>query len=156
MRNPRGSGRRGRVAAWIVVAIAASAAFAALGGVGLAQNGIGHQQSQVGLQQFQYGKKVTVCHKGKKSIRISVRGWLGHKRHGDAMGTCEVSKRHGKHGKHRKKDKGARSDSAKTLTSGDDDSQGDASESDSDTKLGERGAKGKGESRGYGKGGNKN
>lgn len=105
MRNSKGSSRRGRIAAWVVVAALAVTAFASLGGVGLAQ-------SAIGLHQYQYGKKVTICHKGKKSVSISLRAWLAHKRHGDVAGTCFAWKKaHGKHwkkayGKHWKKKQG--------------------------------------------------
>ena len=159
MSNLRGSGRRGRIAAWVVVATVAVAAFASLGGVGLAQNAIG-------LHQYQYGKKVIVCHKGK-SIRVSTRSWLAHKRHGDILGTCKVWKKHGKHGKHWKarhwkkqwkKGRGDRSDDAKALKKGRDGSGAVVAVSDSDAGSGregksERGGKSedRGKSRGHGK-----
>ena len=60
-------------------------AFASLGGVGLAQG--------AGLAQYQYGKKLTICHKGKNTIRISTRAWPAHKRHGDTLGTCADAKK---------------------------------------------------------------
>ena len=77
--------RGGRVAAFVAVTVISLVAFAALGGVGLAQ-------SAVGLAQYQYGKKVTICHKGKNTIRISVRAWPAHKRHGDTEGSCVIAK----------------------------------------------------------------
>ena len=55
-------------------------AFAALGGVGAAQ-------SAIGAAQYQYGKKVTICHKGK-TISVSKSAWPAHQRHGDTLGTC--------------------------------------------------------------------
>lgn len=171
MRNSRGSSRRGRIAAWVVVAAVAVTAFASLGGVGLAQNAIG-------LHQYQYGKKVTVCHKGKQSIRISLRGWLAHKRHGDTVGMCKTWKKHGKHwkkkqhGRHWKKQqgehgkqghatrsqkgKGSGSNDAKTSESGNV-FKVVTSSSGSDTGKGNRGERGgKGEGRGHGKGGKGN
>lgn len=83
--------RRKRVMAVVTVAVVAVVAFASLGGAGLAQ-------SAVGLAQYQYGKKVTICHKGKNTIRISVRAWPTHKRHGDTQGSCiaGAKKKHGK------------------------------------------------------------
>ena len=56
-------------------------AFAALGGVGVAQ-------SAISAVQYQYAQKVTVCHKGKKSISISQNAVPAHQRHGDTLGTC--------------------------------------------------------------------
>ncbi|MCY7303442.1 MAG: hypothetical protein LH654_10530, partial [Thermoleophilia bacterium] len=77
-----GGKQRARLTGFVAVAFASFVMFAALGGVGLAQ-------TAVGLGQYQYGKKVTICHKGKRTIRISVRAWPAHKRHGDSVGTCE-------------------------------------------------------------------
>ena len=81
MTKSRGSNRRWRIASAVAVAVGAITAFASLGGAGLAQ-------SAIGLAQYQYGKKVTICHKGKTTIRISVRAWPAHKRHGDTEGRC--------------------------------------------------------------------
>jgi hypothetical protein len=85
--------RRKRITAVVAVAVVTLVAFASLGGVGLAQ-------SAVGLAQYQYGKKVTICHKGKNTIRISVRAWPAHKRHGDTQGACiaGAKKKQGKKG----------------------------------------------------------
>jgi hypothetical protein len=66
------------------VAALAAAAFAVFGGVGLAKSGPG----KANASQGQYGKKVQVCHKGKKTLKVSVNAWPAHKRHGDAAGTC--------------------------------------------------------------------
>lgn len=95
MTNSRGSHRRTRIASAVAVAVAAITAFASLGGAGLAQ-------SAIGLAQYQYGKKVTICHKGKKTIRVSVRALPAHKRHGDTEGPCvgTAGKKHEKQGEH--------------------------------------------------------
>src|SRR6478736_4823716 len=85
MKEMRGNRSRRGIALVAVVA-ASVVAFASLGGVGLAQ-------SAVGLAQYQYGKKVTICHKGKKTISISTRAWPAHKRHGDTVGTCAEAKK---------------------------------------------------------------
>ncbi len=90
-----GGKRRARITGFVAVACASSVAFAALGGVGLAQ-------TAVGLGQYQYGKKVTICHKGKRTIRISVRAWPAHKRHGDSVGTCEQAAKRAHAKKHAK------------------------------------------------------
>ena len=85
MKEMRGNLIRRGVA--LVAVIAASlVAFASLGGVGQAQ-------SSVGLAQSQYDKKVTICHKGKNTIRISISAWPAHKRHGDTLGTCAAAKK---------------------------------------------------------------
>ena len=34
------------------------------------------------------GKKVTICHKGKKSIRVKAKALPAHLRHGDSLGAC--------------------------------------------------------------------
>ena len=92
MQKSRGT-KSGRAAAVIAIAVASLVAFASFGGAGIAQ-------SAVGLAQYQYGKKVTICHKGKHTIRISVRAWPAHKRHGDTVGTCVTAAKHAKkHGK---------------------------------------------------------
>ena len=73
-----------RLAAAIAVAASMVMAFAALGGVGLAQTSGGPGAGQ-------YGKKVTICHKGK-TISISKSAWPAHERHGDTLGTCAAAK----------------------------------------------------------------
>lgn len=70
-----------RLAAAIAVAACMVLAFAALGGVGLAQTSGGPGEGQ-------YGKKVTVCHKGKKTLSIGKPALPAHLRHGDQAGTC--------------------------------------------------------------------
>ncbi len=77
MKNPRTSRR---IAAAATVAVCCVTAFAALGGVGLAQSA---------PSDGQYGKKVTICHKGKKTITVSKSAWPAHKRHGDTLGSCQ-------------------------------------------------------------------
>lgn len=93
MANWKREDRGARVLGAIAVAAIAAVAFASLGGASLAQ-------SAIGLAQNQYGKKVTICHKGKRTIRISVRAWPAHQRHGDVQGPCATVKRHGHHGEH--------------------------------------------------------
>ena len=63
------------------MAVCLLTALAALGGVGVAQSAISSAQGA-------YGKKVTVCHKGKKMISIAKSAWPAHQRHGDTLGTC--------------------------------------------------------------------
>ena len=83
MKEMRGNVSRG--AALAAVAAVSVVAFALLGGVGQAQS--------AGLAQSQYGEKVTICHKGKNTIKISARAWPAHQRHGDTLGTCAEAKK---------------------------------------------------------------
>ena len=73
-----------RAAAAAALAVGLLVAFAALGGVSAGQ-------SAISADQYQYGKKVTICHKGK-TITISRNAWPAHQRHGDVMGTCAAAK----------------------------------------------------------------
>ena len=59
--------------------------FAALGGVGVAS-------SAVNAAQGQYGKKTTICHKGKKTITVGNKAVPAHLKHGDVVGTCAAAK----------------------------------------------------------------
>jgi len=70
-----------RAAAAAALATSLLVAFAALGGVSAGQ-------SAISADQYQYGKKVTICHKGKKTISIAKAAWPAHQRHGDTLGTC--------------------------------------------------------------------
>ena len=84
-----------RIAAAAALVVCMVAAFAALGGVGQAQNAVSAAQSQ-------YGKKVTICHKGK-TIKVSRHAVRAHLRHGDTLGPCsKVKAKHKKHKKHHK------------------------------------------------------
>ena len=98
MEKSRGT-RSGRAVAVIAIAVASLVAFASFGGVGLARNA-------VGLAQYQYGEKVTICHKGKRTIRISVRAWPAHKRHGDTQGACATVVKQEKQNKRLKGERG--------------------------------------------------
>lgn len=139
----RRSNRRWRIASAVAVAVGAITAFASLGGAGLAQ-------SAIGLAQYQYGKKVTTCHKGKKTIRISVRAWPAHKRHGDTEGPC-VGTAEKKHPKHEKHAEPAKHDGAKEHGKAQGASEGAASGGRSDDGSGHGKGKGKGKGKGNGK-----
>jgi hypothetical protein len=76
---------RNRLATAFALATGVVALFVALGGVGVAQ-------SAVGAAQGQYGKKTTVCHKGKKTISIGNAAVAAHLRHGDVVGTCAAAR----------------------------------------------------------------
>ena len=81
MSNARDHTRGLRIASVAALVVVVMAVFGALGGIGLAQ-------SAIGLAQYQYGKKVTICHKGRVTLRISVHAWPAHERHGDILGPC--------------------------------------------------------------------
>jgi hypothetical protein len=68
-----------RIAAAAAMVVCMLVAVAALGGVGYAQSSSAEKA---------YGKKVTICHKGKKTISIAKAAWPAHQRHGDTLGTC--------------------------------------------------------------------
>ena len=82
MENPRRFTRKSpRVAVAAALATGMLTVFAALGGVGVAQ-------SAVSAVQYQYGKKVTICHKGK-TITVSKNAVPAHvRKHGDTLGPC--------------------------------------------------------------------
>ena len=74
-----------RITAAAVMAACVLTALAALGGVDRAQ-------SAINAAQGQYGKKVVVCHKGKKTIKVGKSAVRAHLRHGDTLGTCAAAK----------------------------------------------------------------
>jgi hypothetical protein len=84
-------GRRVGVAS--VVALCALAAFAVIGGTGLAGGLANPGKGQYGGQYGgQYQGKVTICHKGHVTIRVAMVAWLrAHERHGDTMGPCSAA-----------------------------------------------------------------
>lgn len=102
-----------RIAGAAALAVSMLTAFAALGGVGLAQNATSPGQHQYG--------KVAVCHKGK-TITISRNALPAHQRHGDAAAACASAAAHkGKdhkaraHGSHERADaKAAKAKAEKT------------------------------------------
>ncbi len=79
--NPK---KRSRIAGAAAMVVCLLAALAALGGVGAAQSAISSADKA-------YGKKVTICHKGKNTISIAKAAWPAHQRHGDTLGTCAAA-----------------------------------------------------------------
>ena len=71
-----------RTAIGAAVSIASVIAFASLVGLGLARSTVAPTPS---------GKKVTICHKGKHTITISIRAWPAHQRHGETLGACATA-----------------------------------------------------------------
>ena len=35
------------------------------------------------------GEKITICHKGKNTLTISIEAWPAHEAHGDTKGACQ-------------------------------------------------------------------
>lgn len=75
----------------VAIAVAALAAFAALGGTGLAGSLAKPSKAQYG-GQYNNAAKVWVCHRkgngGSVTIRVSINALPAHKRHGDTEGLC--------------------------------------------------------------------
>ena len=87
---------RTRFGLTFAVALAAIAAFAAMGGTGLASGLAKPAKKQYGPGQYQYRsastKKVTICHNEKLTLSISVNAMPAHIRlHGDTVGACATS-----------------------------------------------------------------
>jgi len=83
----RASARRAGIA--VVVALAAVLAFAAVGGTGLAGGLAKPGKAQYAPGQYKNSdKKVTICHKGKVTIRVSINALPAHTQHGDDPGMC--------------------------------------------------------------------
>ena len=80
-----------RVGIASLVAVCAVAAFAVIGGTGLAKDLANPGNAQYGAGG-QYHGKVTICHKGHVTIRVAMVAWLrAHERHGDSMGPCSAA-----------------------------------------------------------------
>ena len=87
--------RTSRITAAAVLATSLVAAFATLGGVGIAKGAIS-------AVQYQYGPKVTICHKGK-TVTIGKSAVPAHVRnHGDTIGSCSSEAAKAKKAKHAK------------------------------------------------------
>jgi hypothetical protein len=89
-----------RVAGTIALAIVLLVALGAIVGIGYAK----HSPSSA---QYQYRGKVTICHKGKHTIRVSVNALKAHQAHGDTLGPCPNGKqKHTKHASHHSESRG--------------------------------------------------
>jgi hypothetical protein len=78
-----------RVGVTSLVALCAVAAFAVIGGTGLAGGLANPGKGQYGGQ---YQGKVTICHKDHVTIRVAMVAWLrAHQHHGDTMGPCTAA-----------------------------------------------------------------
>jgi hypothetical protein len=76
MRRRRWGSLRTAMAA--LLAFSSLGVFAAFGGVGVG----------AALAEYEYGKKVTICHKGKNMIVVSGSTLESHLAHGDTLGPC--------------------------------------------------------------------
>jgi hypothetical protein len=70
------------------VAVLAIAAFAAIGGPGLAGSHATAADGKDAPGPEVSPGKATVCHKGKLTIRVSTRALPAHEAHGDTVGAC--------------------------------------------------------------------
>lgn len=86
--------RNRRVGVAAATTVTAVAIFGAVGGVGFAGGVASLHQYGPGPGQYQYAHKVTICHKGKHTIRVSESAWPAHQRHGDTSGPCAEARKH--------------------------------------------------------------
>ena len=82
---------RGRGVVGVVVALGALVTFAVFGGTGLAGSTAKPTKAQYATGQYQNANKVTLCHKAKVTIRVSVSALPAHEAHGDVVGTCAAA-----------------------------------------------------------------
>ena len=88
-----------RIAFIAVLAVVALVAVTALVGLGVASSG-----KSAAAAGYQYGKKVTICHKGR-TITVSVNAMRAHMAHGDKLGPCTATARSNGNGKGKGKGK---------------------------------------------------
>jgi hypothetical protein len=79
-----------RAALAVVLTVVLVLAVAALAGAspGKGKPGKPGKKDTPSIAQYQYGKKVTLCHKGKKTITVGAPAAKAHLRHGDKLGPC--------------------------------------------------------------------
>ena len=82
---------RGRTLLAATVALGALVTFAVFGGTGLAGSSAKPVKAQYGAGQYNNPNKVTICHKSKVTIRVSVNALPAHEAHGDDVGTCAAA-----------------------------------------------------------------
>jgi hypothetical protein len=106
--------RKRRIGIATAATVSAVAVFGAAGGTGMARGVMSVHQYGPGAGQYQYGHhKVTICHKGKRTIRISLRAWPAHQKHGDTMGPCANAAKHAKKAEHGKNEHGKKAEHGK-------------------------------------------
>ena len=79
---------RGRFGFALVVGLGAVVAFAMIGGTGLAGGLKKPAKAQYAPGQYKNAGKVTLCHKGKVTIRVGAPAVKAHTAHGDTVGAC--------------------------------------------------------------------
>ena len=73
------------------MALGALVTFAVFGGTGLAGSTAKPTKAQYATGQYQNANKVTLCHKAKVTIRVSLSALPAHEAHGDVVGTCAAA-----------------------------------------------------------------
>jgi hypothetical protein len=142
----KGRKLRGRTLLGLTVTLSALVAFAVFGGTGLAGSTAKAVKTQYGPGQYQNASKVTICHKGKVTIRVSVNALPAHEAHGDAVGTCAA-------GAAAAKERQAKAKAAKVKQS--QESSGESATTTGGSVKGNGNGKGQGASQGNGKGNGK-
>jgi hypothetical protein len=80
---------RAAVATALIVVLVLAVAALAGASPGKGKPGKPGKQAAPAAAQYQYGKtKVTLCHKGKKTITVGAPAVKAHLRHGDTLGPC--------------------------------------------------------------------
>lgn len=122
------------------------AAFAALGGVGVATGAIS-------AVQYQYGKKVTICHKGK-TIAVAKQAVAAHvRKHDDAIGSCAsvAAKKRAEKAKKAEAEKAKAERPEKAKAERSEHAKAESEKAGSEKSGQDRGAPGNGKGRGKGK-----
>ena len=137
------------------MALGALVTFAVFGGTGLAGSSAKPVKAQYGPGQYNNPNKVTICHKSKVTIRVSVNALPAHEAHGDDVGTCAASAAAAAKAKQAKvqaaKAKAAKAKQSQTATSG----ESAATTTTGGPAKGNGNGNGQGSSHGNGKGNGK-
>lgn len=96
----------GRILAGLIVTLGLLVPLAVFGAPALARTGASASQYEYSSSaQYQY--RITICHHTHSrkhpwhTIRVSVRAWPAHERHGDDMGACGTQQLSSKHHGHK-------------------------------------------------------
>ena len=137
------------------MALGALVTFAVFGGTGLAGSSAKPVKAQYGPGQYNNPNKVTICHKSKVTIRVSVNALPAHEAHGDDVGTCAAAAAAAKVAKQAKvqaaKAKAAKAKQSQAATSG----ESAATTTTGGPAKGNGNGNGQGSSHGNGKGNGK-
>ena len=132
-----------RLGMTVAVALGAVVAFAAVGGTGFAGSLAKPSKTQYAPGQYVNPGKVTICHKGKVTIRVSMRALPAHEAHGDDVGSCAAVAAKAKAAKAKAKAAKAKAKAAK------------APETDASADASSSAASGRGNGKGNGNGNGK-